>query len=68
MADPVADAAKLAELEEALGIISVKHGETQTVFQADTSKARAELRRRIDKEAGVKRTRVRYVTQTSKGY
>lgn len=68
MADPVTDADKLAELEAAMGIVSVKHGENQTTFQADTSKVRGELQRRIRKAAGVTRTRVRYNVQTSKGY
>lgn len=68
MADPVTDAAKLAELEAAMGIVSVKHGENQTTFVADTSPVRGELQRRIRKAAGVTRTRVRYNTQASKGY
>lgn len=68
MADPVTDAAKLAELEAAMGIVSVKHGENQTTFQADTSKVRGQLKRRIRQAGGVTRTRVRYLTQPSKGY
>lgn len=68
MADPVRDAAKLAELEDALGIISTKHNEDQTVYVADTRLVRAELAARIRVAGGVKRTRVRYNTQTSKGY
>lgn len=68
MANPVIDAAKLAELEAAMGVVSVKHGENQTTFVADTSTIRGELQRRIRKAGGVTRTRVRYNTQTSKGY
>jgi hypothetical protein len=68
MADSITDAQKLAELEAAMGIISVKHGENQTVFVADTSKVRGELQRRIRRIDGVTRTRVRYNVQTSKGY
>lgn len=68
MADPVSDQEKLDELNAALGIISVKHGENQTVYQADTSKVRAELQQRIRVAGGVRRTRVRYITQASKGF
>lgn len=68
MADPIVDGAKLAELEAAMGIVSVKHGENQTTFQADTSKVRGELQRRIRRASGISRTRVRYNTQPSKGY
>jgi hypothetical protein len=69
MADPVSDdQEKLDELNAAMGIVSVKHGENQTVFVSDTAKMRGELQRRIRKTNGVTRTRVRYNTQTSKGF
>lgn len=68
MANPVDDQAKLDELNAALGVVSVKHGDDQTVFVSDTAQIRGELQRRIRVAGGVKRTRVRYNTQTSKGY
>lgn len=68
MANSIRDQAKLDELETALGIAEVRHGDNRTVFVQDTSKMRAELRRRLRQAEGVRRTRVRYLMQSSKGY
>lgn len=52
------------------GVQSVRHGDTQTIWRslADVNEIIASLENQLAKLQGRKRSRVNYITQTSKGY
>lgn len=51
------------------GVLIVKHGDTSTTFRslADMNLIIADLEKDLAKANGVKKSRVGYITQTSKG-
>ena len=52
------------------GVLTVRHGDTSTTFRSISEMDRiiSGLEKEIAELSGTKRRRVRYVTQTNKGY
>lgn len=67
----MSDAAQLAALKTARnsGVLTVKHGETQTTYRslAEIDRIISSLEAQIAADAGTKRSRVRYLHQAGKG-
>ncbi len=59
-----------AEAALATGVLSVRHGDTSTTFRSESEieKLIARLRKQLASLQGKTNTRVKYITQASKGF